>query len=245
MICYADTQFNQTTNEIQMKNLILQDSISFPDINLDGVKGVLIDLDDTLYFYLPPHKKAMRVLYEDVVKHFCKISLQEFVEQIEDIWTNFCKETDFSILIHNRMVTFQRFAERNKIDKPYALAARMKRVYFNAFMRAAEEQGPALQAKKFLERCKKQKIPVCLMTDMYATTQVRKLKALKLTSYVDFISSNDEAGFDKPNSWIFEIALNKLKLKAKDVIMVGNDIERDIEGAKNLGILTYHVVVHK
>lgn len=232
-------------NEIQMKNLILQDSISFPDIDLKGVKAVLIDLDDTLYFYQPPHKKAMQVLYEDVVKHFCKISLQKFVDQIEDIWNDFCKETDFSILIHNRMVTFQRFAERNKIARPFVFAARMKRVYFNAFMQAARLQGPALQAKKFLDKCKKQKLPICLVTDMYTEIQVRKLKALRLLPYIDFIASNDEVGFDKPNSLMFELALKKLNLKPKDVIMVGNDLKRDIEGAENLGILAYHVIVHK
>ena len=231
-------------NEIQMKNLILQDSISFPDIDLKGVKAVLIDLDDTLYFYQPPHKKALHVLHEKI-SPICKMSYAEFEKQIDDIWNDFCQEVDFSILIHNRMATFQRFAEKNKVARPFVLAARMKRIYFNAFMKAARLQGPALQAKKFLDKCKKQKLPICLVTDMYTEIQVRKLRALKLLPYIDFIASNDEVGFDKPNSLMFKLALKKLNLKPKDVIMVGNDLKRDIEGAENLGILAYHVIVHK
>ena len=227
-----------------MKNLILQDSISFPDIDLKNVKAVLIDLDDTLYFYLPPHKKALHVIHK-LFSSFRKMSFEEFEKQIEDTLDAYCKEMNFSSFVHNRMIVFQRLAEKNKISRPYVLAARMQRIYFNAFMKAVKEQGPALQAKKFLEKCKKQKIPVCLVTDMYAATQERKLRALKLTHYVDFIASNDEVGFDKPSPLMFKCALNKLNLKPSDVIMVGNEPRRDIEGAQKLGILAYHVIVHK
>ncbi|MBP5534727.1 MAG: HAD family hydrolase [Alphaproteobacteria bacterium] len=228
-----------------MKNLILQDSISFPDINLDGVKGVLIDLDDTLYFYKQAHEKAFRSMYDKVITSLCKISFQQFVKQIEDIWQDFYKDFGATVFTHNRMVTFQRFAEKNNIKKPYIVAERMQRIYFDSFMKTLKTQGPALQAKEFLKKCKEQKIPVCLVTDMYAIIQVRKLKSLGLTNYVDLMVSNDEVGSDKPNPKMFKRALQKLNLKPKDVIMVGNDLERDIEGARKLGISTYQVVVHK
>ena len=231
-------------NEIQMKNLILQDSISFPDVDLKNVKAVLIDLDDTLYSYKPAHDSAIQVIH-DIFLPFRKMSLQNFKKQIDDVWAAIYEEMGSVPIAHNRMIVFQRLAEKNKIERPYLLAERLYHAYFNAFFKALRQQGPALQAKNFLKKCKKQKIPVCLVTDMQALVQTQKLKALKLTSYVDLMVSNDEAGFDKPNPQIFLQALKKLNLKKKDVIMIGNDMQRDIEGAKKLGISSYRVIVHK
>ena len=144
-------------NEIQMKNLILQESISFPNIDLKNVKGVLVDLDDTLYFYKSAHERAFRVMYDAVIAPICRISFQQFLKQIDSILTCFYEEIGSAVFTHNRMIIFQRFAEKNKIKKPYILAERMKRIYFDSFMKTLKTQGPALQAKEFLKRCKKEK----------------------------------------------------------------------------------------
>ncbi|MDE2365433.1 MAG: HAD family hydrolase, partial [Betaproteobacteria bacterium] len=43
-------------------------------------------------------------------------------------------------------------------------------------------------------------------------------------------------GFRKPDSRLFSMALDKLSLEPSEVIGVGNDMFRDIHGAKLLGI---------
>ena len=45
-------------------------------------------------------------------------------------------------------------------------------------------------------------------------------------------------GFRKPDKRLFEAALLGLKLELKDVIFVGNDMYRDIFGARRLGMKT-------
>ena len=105
--------------------------------------------------------------------------------------------------------------------------------------------GPDKNAVSFLKECKKKALPVCLVTDLFASIQTKKLKALKLTDYVDFIVANDEVGFDKPNAKMFTKALEKIGLSEKDVIMIGDHPLKDIQGAKNLGIRTYQVELLK
>ena len=98
---------------------------------------------------------------------------------------------------------------------------------------------------KVAKECKKRNLPVCLVTDLFASIQTKKLKALKLIDYVDFIVANDEVGYDKPNAKMFTKALEKIGMTEKDVIMIGDHPVKDIQGAQNIGIRTHQVEVIK
>jgi putative hydrolase of the HAD superfamily len=51
--------------------------------------------------------------------------------------------------------------------------------------------------------------------------------------------SSEEAGIEKPSPVIFGKALSKLNLKAEEVIMIGDNEEKDILGAEAMGIKSY------
>ena len=77
---------------------------------------------------------------------------------------------------------------------------------------------------------------ICLVTDLTAHIQHRKIKKLKLEDYVSFAVTSEEAGKEKPHPYMFMMALEKLNLKAEEVCMVGDSFKKDIIGASNLGI---------
>ncbi len=229
-----------------MKNDILTfgSSILFPKVSLKGVKGVLIDLDDTLYHALPAHQCAMQAVY-GLFAPFCAMNFEQFNDELGSVWDLIFDEMGNVPMAHHRMTVFQRFAEKYKIEKPYSIATRANMVYFNNVLAVLKKQGPDEKALKFLKRCYKKKIPVCVVTDLFAHIQSQKLKALDLTRYVDYIVANDEVGFDKPHPKMFARALEKLNLTEKDVVMIGDNLKKDIEGAEKLGIRAYQVVVNK
>ena len=71
---------------------------------------------------------------------------------------------------------------------------------------------------------------------MQATFQVEKLKKLNLSKYIDFLVTSEEAGAEKPDKKIFNLALQKMKLSKSKVIMIGDNIKKDIKGAESIGI---------
>jgi len=99
-------------------------------------------------------------------------------------------------------------------------------------------------AYKFLLECRSKNIQVCAISDMQTYYQTQKLKALKIDHLINFLVTSEEAGVEKPGSQIFLIALKKLNLKFNDVIMVGDDKEKDIKGAEALKIKSYLVNVN-
>ena len=48
--------------------------------------------------------------------------------------------------------------------------------------------------------------------------------------------SSEEAGMDKPHSSPFLLAAHKLEVLTKECIMVGDNIQKDIDGAQWLGM---------
>ena len=71
--------------------------------------------------------------------------------------------------------------------------------------------------------------------------QAKKLHALKLDKFIDFLVTSEEALFEKPHSAIYELAINKMNLNKNDVIMIGDSYDKDIVGAKNAGIRSLHI----
>jgi len=67
------------------------------------------------------------------------------------------------------------------------------------------------------------------------------LTHLDLKHFFDVIIVSAEVGVRKPHSHIFATALEKLRVEPAEAIFVGDDIECDIAGANDLGMVTIQV----
>jgi len=62
------------------------------------------------------------------------------------------------------------------------------------------------------------------------------IEATDLKDCFDAIVISEEAGIEKPDKRIFEVALAKLGVKPENAVMVGNRIDADILGANSFGM---------
>lgn len=81
---------------------------------------------------------------------------------------------------------------------------------------------------------KKYKLVLVSNTDSLSVPQL--LEKFDLKKYFDDIILSCDVGLLKTDKKLFAKALKKVKLKASEVVMVGDSIPTDIEGAKNAGI---------
>jgi HAD superfamily hydrolase (TIGR02253 family) len=63
-----------------------------------------------------------------------------------------------------------------------------------------------------------------------------RICGLGLQHYFDVVVTFDDSGIKKPNEKPFLMALERLKMKPKDAIMIGDWAERDMVGAKKVGL---------
>lgn len=75
-----------------------------------------------------------------------------------------------------------------------------------------------------------------LITNGFSEVQETKLKVSGLGNYFRTVITSEEAGVKKPNPEIFQFALQKSGANINNSLMIGDDFEVDIVGAKNVGI---------
>lgn len=80
------------------------------------------------------------------------------------------------------------------------------------------------------------KYPLYVITNGFEEVQFSKLKNSGMDRYFTDIITSEEAGAKKPEKAIFEFALRKTGALAEDSLMIGDDLEVDIRGAKEAGI---------
>jgi putative hydrolase of the HAD superfamily len=85
------------------------------------------------------------------------------------------------------------------------------------------------------------RLPVALVTNGASRLQRAKLSMTGLESAFTTVIVSEEVGIGKPDPAPFRAALDELQLTPGDVVMVGNDLQRDIAGARNAHIRAIHV----
>ncbi|NQV78126.1 MAG: HAD family hydrolase [Lutibacter sp.] len=191
-------------------------------------KGILLDIDNTLYDYNITHSFAKnRVLDYCMVKfNLSKEDVNRAYEKARNQVHNELRETAAS---HNRLLYFQRMLEMLKVN-PMKYGLEMYTIYWDSFL---EVLKPFDEIYVLLEKYKNK---ICLLTDLTAHIQYRKIKKLGLEKYCQNIVTSEEAGREKPHPFMFMLALQKLDLKADEVCMIGDSFKKDIAGAEGLGM---------
>jgi HAD superfamily hydrolase (TIGR01662 family) len=87
-----------------------------------------------------------------------------------------------------------------------------------------------------LETIRKGEYKIAIIANADSVGARKVIAACGLRDYFDAIIISEEVGAQKPAREIFEAALDRLKVKAENTIMVGNRIDADIVGANRIGM---------
>ena len=75
-----------------------------------------------------------------------------------------------------------------------------------------------------------------ILTNGFTEVQINKLHNCGLENYFSSMTTSEMVGQNKPRPEIFHQALTSVHARKKDSIMIGDDLEVDILGARNFGI---------
>ncbi|KLT71120.1 YjjG family noncanonical pyrimidine nucleotidase [Flavobacterium sp. ABG] len=82
----------------------------------------------------------------------------------------------------------------------------------------------------------KTKYKLHIITNGFAQVQDKKINNAALGGYFSTITNSELAGVKKPNSIIFDYALNLAQTTRENSIMIGDDLDADVNGALNAGL---------
>lgn len=91
--------------------------------------------------------------------------------------------------------------------------------------------------KKTLEYIKSKGYRLAIVSNFdYAPTAYMLLERFNIKNLFEEIVISEEVGWRKPNHIIFETAVNKLQIRPRDALFVGDNFDADVVGSKALGM---------
>lgn len=78
---------------------------------------------------------------------------------------------------------------------------------------------------------------LAILSNGFSHSQHKKISSLKLEPYFDEVIVSGDYEMQKPDTRIFQIACDKLKLDPSEVAMVGDTFFTDLSGAMRIGML--------
>ena len=190
--------------------------------------AVLFDTDNTLYPYDPAHDAAQRAVRDKVTSTF-SISTNDFDNAFKEARRQIKLRLLHTASSHSRLLYMQRMLEIMGLGSQVLLALDFEQTYWRTFLsNAILFDG----VKELLDDLRLLGVPTAIVTDLTAQIQFRKVVYFGLDRYFDFIVTSEEAGFDKPHSAPFQIALEKMRPEGDVIWMIGDNPVNDIRGAR-------------
>ncbi len=191
------------------------------------IKGILIDLDNTLYEYTSGHNIALDTTIQYISKMY---SIPENTLRLS--YESGRKQTHRSLhglaASHSRLLYLQKLIEDNRISYKYILD--FHNIYWDTFIKNMKLYEGVLELFTLF------KDNNCIVTDLTADIQFKKLIQLGLMDNIKYIVTSEESGKEKPHPYIFHLALEKIGLDKNELVYIGDDYEKDIVGATSMGI---------
>ncbi len=203
-----------------------------------SIKAVLFDLDGTLLKM--DQDEFVKTYFKYLAKHLAPRGyepdklLKVFWAGVEAMVAN-----DGSIANEEAFwkVFVEAYGENSIEDKEY-----IGEFYKNGFNQVQEVCGLYAEAKEIVTLVRERgKIPVLATNPLFphtATENRMRWAGLEPSDFAEY-TTYENCHYCKPNPKYYEELLQKLGLKPKECIMVGNDVEEDIEPTKWLGMQNF------
>ncbi|MBI1935823.1 TIGR02253 family HAD-type hydrolase [Candidatus Woesearchaeota archaeon] len=190
------------------------------------LKSVIFDLDNTLIDFMTMKRVSCDAAISAMIGAGLNVSKEKATKELFALYDKHGLE---------EKTIFQKFLKKvaRKID--YEILASGIVAYRRVRSGFLE---PYPHVGRVLFELKQRGIKLAIVSDAPRLKAWIRLVSMKINHLFDVVVTFEDTKKLKPSNEPFIVAFNKLKLKPHECLMVGDRPERDIEGAKKLGMVT-------
>ncbi len=195
-------------------------------MTMKSIKGVIFDLDNTLLDFMKMKEFAVKAAVKGMIEAGLMVDEEDSYTEIVRIYEEFGWENQkvFDVFIEKQI---------GHVEHKYLAAGIV------AYRRAREANLMAYpNVNKTLMALAKSGIKLGVVSDAPSREAWMRIYYLNLYHFFDVVITFDDSGERKPSEKPFKLCLDALVLDPDETIMVGDWPERDVVGAKNLGMKT-------
>jgi putative hydrolase of the HAD superfamily len=193
----------------------------------DGMEQIFRSIAHFLtYQGINLHRHQVRDLYFEHMKEQQQASPEEHPEfDAVGIWRS---------ILQAHLTEFTRALPAEKLEQMPLFLAEMYRGISRCRLRLYPHVREVLDVLR-------ERYPLAVVTDAQSAYARAELHKVGLLDYFDPIVVSGDHGYRKPDRRLFQLALDGMGVAAEHALYVGNDMHRDIFGAREAGMTTVMV----
>lgn len=203
---------------------------------MSSFKAVFFDLDHTLWDYETNSYETLKELFDGYnLSGMADVTFEQFIKKFtkvnDKLWDNYNRG-----LIDRQVIKKKRFEKILKafnIHKP-EMSLSMSEEYIKNCPYKTNLMPFAHETLAYLHK----KYPLYLLTNGFNDVQNIKIKNSNIDHYFSGMVTSETSGHRKPSSEIYNYTLSLAKAKAESTIMIGDNLNADIIGAKKAKLCT-------
>src|SRR6266700_5460762 len=208
------------------------------------IRAVAFDANGTL----------VRILTEDGMEEIFRAAGHFLTYQGIDLCRDQVRERYFAIMAEQRQASPEEHPEFDAVGIWRRVITEQQTAFTRALPAAKLEQMPLFLAEmsRGISRRRlglyphvrevldvlRERYPLALVTDAQSAYARGELHQVGLLDYFDPIIVSGDHGYRKPDRRLFQFALEGMRVAAENALYVGNDMHRDIFGAREVGMKT-------
>jgi len=204
-------------------------------MNKDQIKALYFDLDHTLWDFEANSALAFKSLFQE---YKIKLDLHQFLE----------------VYIPNNNLYWKRYRV-GEIDKETLRFERLKTVFdalnytttnalidnlSDAYIQTLPEYNVLFEGAIETLTALKSNYALHVITNGFQDVQYFKMRNSGLLPFFDSVTDSSSVGVKKPDPRIFEHALTVGQVASNEAVMIGDNLEADVEGALATGMHAIH-----
>ena len=190
------------------------------------IKAVIFDLDNTLIDFMRMKKLSCDAAISAMIDAGLNVKKEKAVTELFRLYDKYGLE---------EKTIFQKFLKKLTKKINYEILAGGIVAYRRVRTGFLE---PYPHVSEVLFELKQRGIKLAIVSDAPRLKAWIRLVSMKINPFFDVVVTFDDTKEMKPSTKPFLDAFEKLKLKPHECLMVGDRPERDIKGAKKLGMIT-------
>ncbi|MDP3764932.1 MAG: TIGR02253 family HAD-type hydrolase [Nanoarchaeota archaeon] len=190
------------------------------------IKAVIFDLDNTLIDFMTMKKLSCDAAITAMIGAGLNVDKEKAMKELFKLYDKYGLE---------KKTIFQKFLKKIAKKVDYEILASGIVAYRRVRSGFLE---PYPHVSEVLFELKRKGVKLAIVSDAPRLKAWIRLVAMKINHLFDVVVTFEDTKELKPSTKPFEITFKKLKLKASECLMVGDRPERDIKGAKKLGMVT-------
>ena len=190
------------------------------------IKAVIFDLDNTLIDFMTMKKLSCDAAISAMIDAGLNINKDKALKELFSLYDKYGLE---------EKKIFQKFLKKMTKNINYEILASGIVAYRRVRSGFLE---PYPHVAEVLFGLKQRGIKLAIVSDAPRLKAWIRLVSMKINHLFDVVVTFEDTKQLKPSIIPFKVAFKKLKVKPQECLMVGDRPERDIEGAKKVGMLT-------